>query len=61
MKVIYYKKLLWWRAKKRLENLLRRKFSAEKPNRLWTSDITECRLGSNKLYLSPLIDHLAKS
>ena len=38
------------------ENLLDRNFYAEKPNQKWTTDVTEFRLFSQKLYLSPIMD-----
>ena len=38
------------------ENLLDRNFHAEKPNRKWTTDVTEFRLFGQKLYLSPIMD-----
>lgn len=37
-------------------DILRRDFTAEKPNQKWTTDVTEFRVGSNKLYLSPVLD-----
>lgn len=37
-------------------NLLKRKFQAEKPNKKWTTDITEFHLFGRKLYLSPILD-----
>lgn len=38
------------------DNLLNRKFRAEKPNRKWVTDVTEFRLFGEKLYLSPVLD-----
>jgi len=37
-------------------NLLERKFSADKPNQKWVTDITEFALFGQKLYLSPILD-----
>ena len=37
-------------------NLLKRKFQAKKPNKKWTTDITEFHLFGHKLYLSPILD-----
>lgn len=37
-------------------NLVRRRFHAKAPNRLWVTDITEFRIGAGKIYLSPAID-----
>ncbi|WIV13935.1 IS3 family transposase [Proteiniborus sp. MB09-C3] len=37
-------------------NLLKRDFSAEKPNQKWVTDITEFSLFGEKLYLSPILD-----
>lgn len=37
-------------------NLLKRKFQARKPNKKWTTDITEFHLFGRKLYLSPILD-----
>ena len=37
-------------------NLLKRKFSAEKPNQKWVTDVTEFSLFGQKLYLSPILD-----
>lgn len=37
-------------------NLLQRNFKAEKPNEKWLTDITEFRIPSGKVYLSPIID-----
>ena len=38
------------------DNLLNRKFEAEKPNQKWVTDVTEFSLFGTKLYLSPIID-----
>ncbi len=37
-------------------NRLQRCFSASRPNSKWTTDITEFKLGGDKLYLSPIMD-----
>jgi transposase InsO family protein/transposase-like protein len=37
-------------------NLINRKFSADKPNEKWLTDITEMKAVDGKLYLSPVID-----
>ena len=36
-------------------NLLKRKFNAKRPNRKWETDVTEFRVGGQKLYLSPIL------
>lgn len=39
------------------ENLLNRKFTAEKPNKKWVTDVTEFKYGSSKkAYLSAILD-----
>ena len=38
------------------KNLLHRDFKAEKPNEKWVTDITEFKVGEQKLYLSPIVD-----
>lgn len=38
------------------DNLLKRNFKADKPNQKWVTDITEFKVNSEKLYLSPIID-----
>lgn len=38
------------------DNVLNRKFDAEKPNQKWVTDITEFKLFGEKLYLSPVLD-----
>ena len=40
------------------DNVVRRQFSATKPNQLWLTDVTEFRLRGKeeKLYLSPILD-----
>jgi putative transposase len=37
-------------------NILKRKFSASKPNEKWVTDVTEFKVGQNKLYFSPIKD-----
>lgn len=37
-------------------NLLKREFSAHKPNQKWVTDVTEFNVGGQKLYLSPVMD-----
>ncbi|WP_311394779.1 IS3 family transposase [Empedobacter stercoris] len=37
-------------------NLLDRKFKSIAPNQKWVTDITEFKVGNQKLYLSPIID-----
>ena len=39
-----------------VENLLERKFKAEKENEKWVTDISEFKINGEKLYLSPLMD-----
>ncbi|WP_143187339.1 IS3 family transposase, partial [Rhodococcus maanshanensis] len=37
-------------------NLLERDFEASAPNQKWVTDVTEFRVGEDKLYLSPVMD-----
>ncbi len=37
-------------------NLLERNFTAQRPNQKWVTDVTEFKVGSEKLYLSPVMD-----
>ncbi|WP_129543134.1 IS3 family transposase [Serratia sp. 1D1416] len=37
-------------------NLLQRNFTAQCPNQKWVTDVTEFRVGEDKLYLSPVLD-----
>ncbi|MDR6192999.1 IS3 family transposase [Siphonobacter sp. SORGH_AS_0500] len=37
-------------------NLLNREFTAEKPFAKWVTDVTEFKVGAQKLYLSPILD-----
>lgn len=37
-------------------NLLQRDFKANKPNQKWVTDVTEFKVGDQKVYLSPVID-----
>ena len=38
------------------ENLVKRVFHADAPNKLWLTDITEFRIPAGKVYLSPIVD-----
>lgn len=38
------------------ENIIKRNFKAEKPNKKWTTDVTEFALLGKKVYLSPILD-----
>ncbi|WP_239453535.1 MULTISPECIES: IS3 family transposase [Microbacterium] len=38
------------------ENILDRNFTADAPNQKWVTDVTEFRVGDDKLYLSPVLD-----
>ena len=38
------------------ENLLDRQFAADAVNQKWVTDVTEFRVGKDKLYLSPVLD-----
>ena len=37
-------------------NVINRDFVAHAPNRKWTTDVTQINIGSEKLYLSPILD-----
>ncbi|MGF3054921.1 IS3 family transposase, partial [Microbacterium sp. YY-03] len=37
-------------------NLLKREFFATRPNEKWVTDVTEFKVGEDKLYLSPIMD-----
>ena len=39
-----------------VKNLVKRRFRAKAPNRRWLTDITEFKVGDDKLYLSPILD-----
>lgn len=39
------------------ENLVKRNFHADAPNKLWLTDITEFRMPAGKVYLSPIMDY----
>lgn len=39
-----------------VRNLLKRNFKATRPNKKWVTDVTEFKVGSAKLYLSPIMD-----
>ncbi len=38
------------------KNRVKRRFRAKAPNRRWLTDITEFKVGDDKLYLSPILD-----
>ena len=38
------------------EHLLKRRFTAKKPNEKWLTDVTELKGKDGKLYLSPILD-----
>jgi transposase InsO family protein len=38
------------------KNILRRRFNAKGPNQKWTTDVTEMKVGQERLYLSPIMD-----
>ena len=46
----------WGQTGKIAPNLLNRDFEAAAPNRKWVTDVTEFRIGEQKLYLSPVMD-----
>ncbi|KKO47518.1 transposase [Arsukibacterium sp. MJ3] len=37
-------------------DLVQRKFTADRPNQKWVTDVTEFKVGEQKVYLSPVID-----
>jgi len=37
-------------------NVLARRFEADRPNQKWVTDVTEFKVGDQKLYLSPVLD-----
>lgn len=37
-------------------NIINRNFIAQAPNRKWTTDVTQINIGSEKLYLSLILD-----
>lgn len=41
---------------KTADNLLQRNFNADRPNQKWVTDVTEFKVGQEKVYLSPIID-----
>jgi putative transposase len=43
-------------AGKAAPNLLKREFEAPPPNQKWVTDVTEFKVGGQKLYLSPILD-----
>ena len=42
-------------------NLLKREFVVDSPNKVWTGDITEFRVGQAKLYLAVVIDLFSRT
>ncbi len=38
------------------DNIIERKFTADKPNKKWYTDVTEFNLRGEKIYLSPILD-----
>jgi putative transposase len=38
------------------QNVLKRDFSADKPNKKWVTDVTEFKINGKKIYLSPILD-----
>jgi putative transposase len=42
-------------------NILNREFTATAPNTKWVTDVTEFRVGTTKIYLSPIIDLFDRS
>jgi len=37
-------------------NVLQRRFTADRPNQKWVTDVTEFNVGGRRLYLSPILD-----
>lgn len=37
-------------------NIINRNFAADAPNRKWATDVTQINIGSEKIYLSPMVD-----
>lgn len=37
-------------------NIINRNFMADAPNKKWATDVTQIKIGSEKLYLSPILD-----
>lgn len=37
-------------------NVLERNFKASRPNQKWTTDVTQVKIGDEKIYLSPILD-----
>jgi transposase InsO family protein len=37
-------------------NVLERDFKASRPNQKWTTDVTQVKIGDEKIYLSPILD-----
>tara|TARA_R110000744_G_scaffold91275_3_gene177141 strand:+ start:332 stop:505 length:174 start_codon:yes stop_codon:yes gene_type:complete len=38
-------------------DLVQKRFTADKPNQTWVIAVTEFKVGDQKGYLSPIIDH----
>jgi putative transposase len=49
------------KAGKIAENILNREFTATTPNTKWVTDLTEFRIATTKIYLSPIIDLFDRS
>ena len=49
--------ILQRRAGKIASNLVQRRFTADKLNQTWVIAVTEFKVGDQKGYLSPIIDH----
>ncbi len=43
------------------DNLIQRDFFANEPNKKWYTDVTEFKIGDEKLYLSPILDGCARN
>jgi hypothetical protein len=52
------KKYRSWRGEvgRAAPNLLQRQFKADGPNQKWVTDVTEFKVGAQRLYLSPVMD-----
>jgi putative transposase len=50
------KKYNAFRDKGNVANLLNQQFHADRPNQVWVTDVTEFKIGNEKLYLSPIMD-----
>ncbi|WP_414478999.1 IS3 family transposase [Psychrobacter sp. LV10R520-6] len=38
------------------KNIFKRRFHAKAPNKRWLTDVTEFKVGEDRLYLSPILD-----